>query len=119
MRDASSRHSHLKQTWLRILRAGAGSLVVATAVVSASPAQAATPPAQATIEERVEQARAALLPGVTGTEQEKAALDRLAFWGNRFGVVVRPAWPNWPNWHNWPNWGNYGGPGPGGAWGNL
>ena len=112
MRDAASSHSHLKQTWRRILRAGAGSLVVAAAVVGT--AQAATPPVHASIEQRVQQARDALRPGLAGTAQERDALDRLAFWGNRFGVVVRPAWPNWPNWHNWPNWGNYGGP-----WGNL
>jgi hypothetical protein len=63
---------------------------------------------------RVQQAREALLPGGTARNPQNAADDRLAFWGNRFGVVVRPAWPNWPNWHNW---GNYGGP-PGG-WGNY
>ena len=109
MRAATKRHSRLKQGWLRALRAGAGSLVVAAAVIGASTASASTPPPQASIAERVQHAREALLPGGAGTDQ-KANVDRLAWWGNRFGVVVRPAWPNWPNWHNWHNWGNGGCP---------
>ena len=108
MRAASKRHSHLKQSWLRVLRAGAGSLVVAATVIVAPTANASTPPPS--IAERVQHAREALLPDGAGTDQDKAAVDRLAWWGNRFGVVVRPAWPNWPNWHNWPNWGNGGWP---------
>lgn len=110
MRAASDRRSHLKQTWLRIVQAGAGSLVVAAAMIGAPSAQAAVPAAKASIEERVQHAREALLPVVGQGDRKKDAPDRLAFWGNRFGVVARPMWPNWPNWnnwHNWPNWPNY------------
>ena len=116
------RHSQLKRTWLRILQAGAGSLVIAAAVVSAPPAEAATPPAQPGVEQRVQAAREALLPGPPAGDRGKAAHDQLAWWGNRVGFVgVRPvvAWPNWPNWHNWHNWGNgWGNFGPAG-WGNF
>lgn len=110
MRAASERHSRLKQRWLRVVRAGAGSLVVAAAVIAAPAAHASTPPPQGSIPERVQHAREALLPGGSDPARQNPADDRLAFWGNRFGVVVRPAWPNWPNWHNWPNWGNGGWP---------
>ena len=112
MRATSNRHSQLKQSWLRTLRAGVGSVVVATAVVGAPAAHATIPSTRADVEARVQQARDALAPGVARTPA--AADERLAWWGNRVGVVVRPAWPNWPNWHNWPNWGNMG---PG--WGNF
>jgi hypothetical protein len=113
---SSRRHSQLKQTWLRALRAGAGSLVIATAVVGVPPADAALSSAPPSIEQRVQRARETLRPGATDTQQ-KDTPGTLAFWGNRIGVVgVRPVvgWPNWPNWNNWHNWGNYG---PG--WGNF
>jgi len=96
-----------------MLQAGAGTLVIASAVVTASPAAAATPPSAPTIEQRVEQARAAL---GSGQQRDASVPDRLAWWGNR-AIFVRPVpvWPNWPNWHNWHNWANYGGP----YWGNY
>ena len=96
-----------------MLQAGAGTLVIASAVVTASPAPAATPPSAPTIEQRVEQARAAL---GQASRHEQAVPDRLAWWGNRVGIVRPvPVWPNWPNWNNWHNWANYGAPG----WGNY
>jgi hypothetical protein len=100
-----------------MLQAGAGTLVIASAVVSASPAPAVTAPSAPTIEQRMEQARAALGSG-QASRRDQPAPDRLAWWGNR-AVIVRPVpvWPNWPNWHNWHNWANYGG--PPGAWGNY
>ncbi len=104
------RHSRLKHTWLRALQASAGSLVIAAAVVGTPPANAALPPTQPSVEQRVQQAREALRSG-TPDAQQPTAPDQLAWWGNRIGVVgVRPVvgWPNWPNWNNWHNWGNYG-----------
>ena len=107
--EATDRHRRLKQTWLRALRAGVGSLVVAAAVVAAPNVDAAIAPVQPSVETRVERARDAMQPAVEGTSADGAVGDRLAFmWGNRFGPVMRPGWPNWPNWHNWPNWGNFG-----------
>lgn len=116
MHDASNRrHTRLKRTWLRALRAGAGTLVVASAVLVAPPAGASTPPSTADLDTRVHQARAALAPDA---DRGQRALEELAWWGNRIGlgVAVRPAWPNWPNWNNWHNWPNGWGNGP---WGNL
>ena len=107
MRAPSNRHSQLKQSWLRALRAGVGSVVVATAVVAAPAANAAIPVTRADVEARVQQIREEFQPGVVRT-LDGVADERVAWWGNRVGVVVRPAWPNWPNWHNWPNWGNFG-----------
>jgi hypothetical protein len=104
------RHSRVKETWLRALQAGTGSLVIAAAVVATPPARAAVPPTSPGVEHRVREARAALRIETPGADRA-AAPDRLAWWGNRIGVVgVRPVvgWPNWPNWNNWHNWGNYG-----------
>ena len=86
MGAASDRpHSRLKQTWLRILQVGAGTLVVAAAVVSAPPAKAAKPDAQPSVVERVQQARDALQSGLPGLEHDQDSLDQLAWWGNRWG----------------------------------
>ena len=111
MRAASDRrHSRLKKTWLRILQAGAGSLVVAAAVVSAAPAQAAKSDSNATVVERVLQARQSLQQGLPALDAQADSLDELAWWGNRWGNGGwgwHPWWHNWPNWHNWHNWGNW------------
>ena len=110
MRDISKRpHSRLKQTWLRVLQAGAGSLVVAAAVVSAPPAQAARLDSTASVSDKVQQARESLRRGLLLPEEDHPSLDQLAFWGNRWGNGWgHPAWHNWPNWHNWHNWHNWG-----------
>jgi hypothetical protein len=103
-------HARLKQTWLRILKAGAGSLVVAAAVVSAPPAQAAKSALQPSVVARVQAAREALKPGLPALDPGTDALDELAWWGNRWGnggFGWHPWWHNWPNWHNWHNWGNW------------
>ncbi len=96
--EATDRHRRLKQTWLRALRAGAGSLVVAAAVVAAPNVDAAIPPVQPSVETRVERARDAMQPAVEGTSADGAVGDRLAFiWGNRFGGGVRvPGGPTGP-----------------------
>ena len=93
-----------------ILQVGAGTLVVAAAVVSAPPAKAAKPDAQPSVVERVQQARDALQSGLPGLEHDQDSLDQLAWWGNRWGNGgwgYHPWWHNWPNWHNWHNWGNW------------
>jgi hypothetical protein len=103
-------HSRLKQAWLQMLRAGAGSLVVAVAVVSAPPAQAARLDTSASLNEKVEQARHAL-KGPPLSEANLPSPDLLAYWGNHWGNGGwgwHPYWHNWPNWHNWHNWHNWG-----------
>jgi hypothetical protein len=106
----NQRHSRLKQSWLRILQAGAGSLVVATAVVAAPPALAAHLLPAASVEDKLQQARDSLRKGVSAPNGEQPAVERLAWWGNRWGNGGwgHPAWHNWPNWHNWHNWHNWG-----------
>lgn len=109
MRDTPKRsHSRLKQSWLRVLQAGTGSLVVAAAVVSAPPAQAARLDANASVSGKVQQARDALRKGLPPGEGEHPSGEELAWWGNRWGNGWgHPAWHNWPNWHNWHNWHNW------------
>ena len=111
MRAASDGpHSRVKRRWLALLRAGAGSLVVAAAVVSAPPADASAPDPARSVVERVREARSALSQALPAAEPASEALDELAWWGNRWGNGGwgwHPWWHNWPNWHNWHNWGNF------------
>ncbi|HME71521.1 MAG TPA: hypothetical protein VKM54_16870 [Myxococcota bacterium] len=103
--DSNRPHSGLKQRWLRILQTGAGSLVVAAAIVSAPPAKAAQVDARASVAERVEQAKEWM-------RQDPPALDVVSqtpeeFGWIRWGNLLHPMWNNWPNWHNWHNWPNW------------
>ena len=110
VRAASDRpHSRVKRRWLDLLKAGAGSLVVAAAVMSAPPADAAAPDANAPLAVRVREARESLSPGPP-TVDAADSLDEIAWWGNHWGNGGwgwHPWWHNWPNWHNWHNWGNW------------
>lgn len=84
--------------------------MVAAAVVSAAPADAASSPALASVVERVREARASLPSGLPALDAEADDLEALAWWGNRWGNGGwgwHPYWHNWPNWHNWHNWGNW------------
>jgi hypothetical protein len=107
VRDTSKgSHSRLKETWLRALQAGAGSLVVAAAVVAAPPAQAARLDTTTSVTDKVKEARESLRKSLLLPEGDQPSLDQLAWWGNRWGN----GWghrPNWHNWHNWHNWGNW------------
>jgi len=64
--DSNRSHAGLKQRWLRILQTGAGSLVVAAAIVSAPPAKATQIDARASVAERVEQAKEWMREGGAG-----------------------------------------------------
>jgi len=98
-------HSRVKQTWLRILANGTGSLVVAAAMVVAASADAATADASRTVSQRIEQAREWMQQGPPALDTPAQQPDEFAWrrWGNRF----HPRWNNWPNWGNWPNWPNW------------
>lgn len=107
--DASGEgRSRLKNVWLRMLQAGAGSVVVATAVLAAPPAEAARPDASATVMERAEEARVALQDAAPALDASAEEAARLAWWGNWHNWGWHPGWHNWPNWHNWHNWHNWG-----------
>ena len=97
-------HSRVKKRWLRILQKGAGSFVIAAAMVSGPSAKAATPDATATVSQRVEHAREWM--------QQRPPADSAApqpdeFAWIRWGNLYHPGWNNWPNWHNWHNWPNW------------
>jgi hypothetical protein len=99
-------HSRLKQTWLRILTKGTGTLVVAAAaMVGAASAEAAPVDACSTVSQRIEQAREWMQQGSPALDSPAQQPDEFAWrrWGNRF----HPRWNNWPNWGNWPNWPNF------------
>jgi hypothetical protein len=102
-RDSRAR---LKQRLLAALKAGAGSLVMATAVTSAAPADAALRSGDRPVIERAEAARARLQATRPTPEQDPNAAKILAWWGN-WHNWGGPGWHNWPNWHNWHNWGNW------------
>ena len=90
------------------LRAGAGSLVLASAVMAAPPAEAAKAPDTA-LEPRVLAARSQLSATVPPAAGAKSDPTQIAWWGNWHNWGYHPWWHNWPNWRNWHNWGN--GPG--------
>src|SRR5262245_5384201 len=94
-----------KARLLALLQAGAGSVVVASAVLAVPSAAVASIPRDALLN-RAEEARNRL---VRSLPQEPSADKgvQLAWWGNRWGNGGWRPWNNWPNgWHNWNNWGN-------------
>jgi hypothetical protein len=103
-RDARAR---LKQRWLKALQLGAGSLVMATAVSSARPADAAVRRADRSVLERADEVRARLHGGAPSPTLDPYSATVLAWWGNWHNWHGGPGWHNWPNWHNWHNWGNW------------
>lgn len=112
-----------------LLAAGAGSLVVASAVVVTAPATASTVAPARSVIERVEAVRAQLaLDGLMRAPGDAPA-QQLAWhaWNNWENYQYQdqvwnnvPSWhnvgyraPEWTNWHNWHDWGNNHG-----DWGN-
>jgi hypothetical protein len=89
---------------LRIaLKAGVGGLVIASATVTSTPAQAATADEtnSASIVERAAEIRQQILAANPAASPDEPA--SLMEWGN---------WHNWHNgwhngWHNWHNWHNW------------
>jgi len=103
-RDA---HARLKQRLLKTLQLGAGSLVMATAVIAAKPAGAAIAPAQRSVIARADDVRARLQRATPSAAVDPHRATLLAWWGNWHNWHGGPYWHNWPNWHNWHNWGNF------------
>jgi hypothetical protein len=101
-RDSRTR---LKQRLLAALKAGAGSLVMASAVSAARPADAAIQPTDRSVIERADAARERVDAARDGREDPNAK-SLLAWWGN-WHNWGGPGWHNWPNWRNWHNWGNW------------
>jgi hypothetical protein len=98
-------HSRVKKTWRRILQKGAGSVVIAAAIVSAPSVKAALLDSGASLSQRVAQAREWMKQSPAAVDSAPAQSDEQAWirWGN----LLHPLWNNWPNWHNWHNWPNW------------
>jgi len=90
-----------------LLKAGASTLVVATAVVTVPSAEASLPSIPQSVVQKAEEVRSQLQSGMVDTSLEQTPRSRLAWWGNWFNGGWHPWWHNWPNWHNWHNWGNW------------
>jgi hypothetical protein len=101
-RDSRTR---LKQRLLAALKAGAGSLVMASAVTAARPADAAIKPPERSVIERADAARSHV-DAVRDGRGDPTAPTLLAWWGN-WHNWGHPGWHNWPNWRNWHNLGNW------------
>jgi hypothetical protein len=90
-----------------LLKAGVGSVVVASATLATVPAQAApsqstTPASRPSIGERIAEVRKQL-QAPDSIADTSADTSQLAMWGNWHNW--RNGWPNgWHNWHNWHNW---------------
>ncbi len=107
--DIQKLHSRarLKDKLSNLLVGGAGSLVVATAVMIAAPAEASPRPPAAQVVQSAESVRAKFLTEASRGEQQNDQAVQLAWWGWGNGGWWHPRWHNWPNWPNWPNWGNW------------
>ena len=85
------------------VKAGLGSIVVASATLAVHPAQASpsrstTAVSRPSIGERIAEIRKQFQTPDSVTDTSADAFQ-LAAW---------PNWSNWHNgWHNWRNWGNY------------
>jgi hypothetical protein len=90
-----------------LLKTGASSLVIATAVVAAPPADASLPSSSQSVVQRAEEVRSQLNADMLNAEQSQTTQPQLAWWGNWHNWGWHPWWHNWPNWHNWHNWGNW------------
>ena len=118
--DGQRSSEGMKDRLRALLAAGAGTLVVATAVVMTEPASASIPPARAVVE-RVEAVRASLvlenLSRDPGTEtRPQLVWHSWSNWENyQYQDQVWANVPNWhnvgyrdPEWHNWQNWHDWG-----------
>jgi hypothetical protein len=99
----------LRRTKSRALRAGTGSLVLATAVLIAPPADAAKAPeatGDAALDARARAARSQLSEAPAPAHVPGDPIQ-LTWWGNWHNWGYHPWWHNWPNWRNWHNWRNW------------
>jgi len=108
--DTSAR-AVLKARLLALLQVGAGSLVVASAVLAApQPTSIASALGDSPLK-RAEAVRVQLVQSLPEAERGTEEPLEVAWWGNRWPNFGWRPWANWPNgwrnWNNWPNWGNF------------
>jgi hypothetical protein len=97
----------LKERLHTLITAGASTIVLATTILSAIPADANiadTNPAD-TLQNRVEKVRPQAQDANANLQQQGDSKIQLAWWRNwRNGGWRGWGWPNWHNWRNWRNW---------------
>ncbi len=106
--NSTSKRSDLLKQLNTVIKASVGGMVVASATLAATPAQASVSVksgnGRPAVKERVEEIR----KQIGSATVEKAPSEEggpLYAWGNWHNW--RNGWPNgWHNWHNWGNWGN-------------
>jgi hypothetical protein len=98
--------SKLKERLRTIVTAGASTVVLATTILSAIPADANVDNSPAdTLQQRVEKVRPTAQDANANLQQSGDSKIQLAWWRNwRNGGWRGWGWPNWHNWHNWRNW---------------
>jgi hypothetical protein len=105
--DKPAIRNKLKERLRALVMTGAGTVVLATTVLSAIPVDANvadTNPAD-TLQKRVEKVRPQVQDANANLQQQGNSNIQLAWWRNwRNGGWRGWGWPNWHNWHNWRNW---------------
>ena len=99
----------IKDQLARLLTVGAGSLVVATTVVSAPAAASPQPPSQPVLQ-RAEAVRAKITTDDVHRQPRERVAGQLAWWRNwgNGGWAPHPYWHNWPNWQPMSTWERLG-----------
>lgn len=93
-----------KKKLLNALMAGAGSLVLASAVITAPPAGTARSVSTTMVLKRADEVRAQLTQEMQAPGKAQDPSPQLAWWRNWGNWGWHPWWPNWHNWRNWGNW---------------
>jgi hypothetical protein len=105
--DKPTIRKQLKERLRTIVGTGASTIVLATTILSALPADANiadTSPAD-TLQNRVEKIRPQAQDANANLQQQGDSKIQLAWWRNwRNGGWRGWGWPNWHNWRNWRNW---------------
>ena len=104
--DKPAIRNKLKERIRTIVTTGASTVVLATTILSAIPADANVAdnnPAD-TLQHRVEKIRPQAQDANANLQQGDSKIQ-LAWWRNwRNGGWRGWGWPNWHNWRNWRNW---------------
>jgi hypothetical protein len=95
-----------KERLRTLVTAGASTIVLATTILSAIPADviADSNPAD-TLQNRIEKVGPQAKDANANLQQQSESKIQLAWWRNwRNGGWRGWGWPNWHNWRNWRNW---------------
>jgi hypothetical protein len=98
--------NNLKDRLRTIVSTSASTVVLATTILSAIPADANVADNSPTenLQQRVEKVRPQVQDANANLQQGDSTIQ-LAWWRNWRNGGWR-GW-GWPNWHNWRNWGNW------------